>query len=347
MKPRHFGIDVLKVLCAQLIVLHHAVVYAPSVLALDRHWPRLTEFFFEPGRWVVHVFLVLGGYLSAQGLAGARQQSLLVLAWRRYTRLIPMFIMAVAATLVVSWGVQRHYAPDFLTPAPGVWAWLGHLTLTFDWFGVEAVSAGAWYVAIDFQLYVLLAAWVMVARRRTGAAWIGWRAALMSLSVLFATVWLSRMPELDAWAPYFWASYGLGVLVAWSRQGGASQRWLWCLGFVLAVDLVLDFRGRQALALGTAGLLYMWPYLRAPRNSPAWMAQACDLSYAVFLGHFSLLIALGAWWSRHGTDTAYGAVAYWGLCAALAWVWGWALQALFDESKAWFTRNFGAWPRWA
>lgn len=347
MKTRHFGIDLLKVLCAQLIVLHHAVVYAPAGLALERHWPQLTGFFLEPGRWVVHVFLVLGGYLSAQALARVQQQGLLALAWRRYVRLMPLFMLAVVVTLLVAWAVRRHYAPDFLTPMPSAWGWLSHLSLTFDWWGVEAVSAGAWYVAIDFQLYVLLAAWVLVARRRTGMAWIGWRAGFMAGAVLLAAVWFSRMPELDAWAPYFWASYGLGVLVAWSRQGGASRRWLWCVGFVLAVDLVLDFRGRQALALVTAALLFAWPYWRTPRTTPLWMARACDLSYAVFVGHFSLLIALGAWWSRHGVDTAPGALAYGLICAALAWVWGWALQALLDESSAWFARHFGAWPRWA
>jgi peptidoglycan/LPS O-acetylase OafA/YrhL len=345
--PRHFGVDLLKVVCAQLIVLHHAVVYAPSALALERHWPRLTEFFFEPGRWVVHVFLVLGGYLSAQGLARVQQQGLLTLAWRRYVRLIPLFMLAVATTLVVSWVVQRHYAPDFLTSVPSAWGWLSHLTLTFDWLGVEAVCAGAWYVAIDFQLYLLLAAWVLLARRRTGVAWIGWRAGLMAASVLLATIWLSRMPELDAWAPYFWASYGLGVLVAWSRQGGASRRWLWCLGFVWAVDLVLDFRGRQALALASAALIYVWPYIRTARSSPRWIAQACDLSYAVFVGHFSLLIALGAWWTGHGTDSASAALIYWLMCAALGWIWGWALQRLLDESRAWFARYFGPWPGWA
>jgi peptidoglycan/LPS O-acetylase OafA/YrhL len=341
---RHLGVDLLKVICAQLIVLHHAAVYAPSVLALERHWPQWNAFLLEPGRWVVHVFLVLGGYLSAQGLAHA-PQAWLDLVWRRYLRLIPLFMLAMLVTVAVAWLVQHHLVHDFLVPGP--WDWLSHLTLTFDWFGVEAIAAGAWYVAIDFQLYVLLTAWVLLARRRSGAAWIGWRAALMALAVLLSTTWLSRWPSLDVWAPYFWGSYGLGVLVAWSRQGGASLRWLGCVVFVLAVDLVLEFRGRQAFALATAGLLWAWPSGGLTRPSPAWLARACDLSYAVFVAHFSLLMAVGAWWSSHGIEAPAGALAYGFMCASLAWVWGWALQTLLDRSRAWMARYFGARPRWA
>ncbi len=346
MNSRHLGVDVLKVLCAQLIVWHHALVYAPSTLALERHWPHLAEFLFEPGRWVVHVFFVLGGYLSAQGLARA-QQGWVALVWRRYLRLMPLFLLAMVVTVGLAWAVRSHYAPDFITPTPGLGSWLSHLTLTFDWWREDAISAGAWYVAIDFQLYVLLSAWVLLARRRTGASWIGWRSGLMAVAVVVGTIWLSRWHEIDAWAPYFWASYGLGVLVAWSRHSPASRRWLWCVGFILAVDLVLDFRGRQALALATACLLWAWPHLRVPRGSPAWLARACDLSYAVFVGHFSLLIALGAWWTLHGADTPEAALAYGVLCAALAWVWGWALQALLDQSRARLARYFGARPGWA
>jgi hypothetical protein len=156
MTRRHFGIDVLKVLCAQLIVLHHGMLYAPEQLNFMAHWPGLSAFLLEPGRWVVHVFLVIGGYLSALALQRVGRQNLTVLAWRRYLRLMPMFIFSLFVTVLVAWWVRHDYAPDFISPMPTWQVWFAHLTLSFDWMDLGAISAGAWYVAIDFQLDVVV-----------------------------------------------------------------------------------------------------------------------------------------------------------------------------------------------
>ena len=92
MSRRHAGIDWLKVICAQIIVWHHAATYAPPNLHLTQYWPQLSALLLEPGRWVVHVFLVLGGYLSMQGLQKSSDASIFMLAWQRYRRLMPLFV---------------------------------------------------------------------------------------------------------------------------------------------------------------------------------------------------------------------------------------------------------------
>ncbi|MEY2621588.1 MAG: hypothetical protein RIT26_1408 [Pseudomonadota bacterium] len=347
MRPRHGGIDLLKVVCAQLIVLHHALVYAPPGLHLTQLWPHLSAFLMEPGRWVVHVFLVIGGYLSMQALDRSRGRSWWSLVWQRYLRLMPMFALSVAVTLLMGWWVRGQYAPDFVTPWPGWADLLAHLTLTFDWWGSPAISAGAWYVAIDFQLYVILALVALAFRQPELKTSGQWRVAWLVMVVPVATWVFSRQPALDAFAPYFLGSYGLGALVALTRKRPRERKLLWAVMFILALDLCLDWRDRQALALATAAGLCLWDMWRVECRMPLWVARANDLSYALFVGHFGMLIGLGAWWTAHGAGGPWAAFIYLWVAAGLAWVWAWVLQTLCSGSGAWLARYFATRPRWA
>ena len=347
MSRRHAGIDWLKVICAQIIVWHHAATYAPPNLHLTQYWPQLSALLLEPGRWVVHVFLVVGGYLSMQGLQKSSGASIFMLAWQRYRRLMPLFVTALAMTLFLGWWVRGHYAPEFVSPWPNWFELWAHLALTFDWWGVPAISAGAWYVAIDFQLYVLLALAVLWFRR-TGTPVLAHGLTLfLVLGVMLSTLILSRQAALDAFAPYFLGSYGLGCLVAWIQRRPLERPLLWLVWAVLALDLSVDWRDRQALALATAAFLWVWPALPRLSKSPLWLGRANDLSYALFVGHFSLLIGLGAWWSAHISSGPKAALMYFLLASGLAWLWAWSLQTLLAGSSAWLSRHLDARPRWA
>ncbi len=69
MKPegsQYWLIDGLKVLAAQMIVLHHCVSYGQLALATSLQLPSLSSVLFDYGRYAVQVFLVMAGYLAAQ-----------------------------------------------------------------------------------------------------------------------------------------------------------------------------------------------------------------------------------------------------------------------------------------
>ena len=348
MTQRHFGIDVLKVLCAQLIVLHHGMLYAPEQFNFMAHWPGLSAFLSEPGRWVVHVFLVMGGYLSAMALQRVGNQNLTVLAWRRYLRLMPMFVFSLCVTVLVAWWVRHDYAPDFISPMPTWQVWFAHLTLSFDWMDLGAISAGAWYVAIDFQLYVLLAAWMLWSQGSALASrpWI--KPAVVTAATVLSMTVISKFPQLDIWAPYFISSYGLGCLVAWVNQQTISRRWVWFVLGALLFDLAFEWRGRQAFAMLAAVGLLVWPMWSRKPASPAWLARASDLSYPLFVGHFSLLILLGSWWTHHAWPQGpVSALAYLALTTALTWGWALSLQGALNALVTFWTRHFLARTRWA
>ncbi|MDP1357437.1 hypothetical protein, partial [Klebsiella pneumoniae] len=86
---------------------------------------------------------------------------------------------------------------------------VAHALLLHDVLGYEALTVGAWYVAIDLQLFALLVGLMWLARR-------GWRhpsrlvvgPLLVGAAMLASAFVFNRQPGLDAFGPYFFVSYG-------------------------------------------------------------------------------------------------------------------------------------------
>jgi peptidoglycan/LPS O-acetylase OafA/YrhL len=324
---RQTHIDALKLIASQLIVLHHFVAYGPLADALDTAAPKLTDWFYDYARMAVQVFLVLGGYLAVRSLAPngvVRVISPLRLIFQRYQRLILPLLAALVITMT-SAAIARHWISDEFIPTAPTWGQLlAYVTLSYNLLGYAALSAGVWYVAIDFQLFALL----------TLLLWRGqhthWRYAPL-LGLMLASLFFFNMDEgLDNWALYFFGAYGLGGAAFWA---GNARRPAWRLGLLAAVGalaLAFDFRVRIALALAVAlwlGLL-QWRSHTAPFHSrlPVWLVRVVahfgKTSYALFLVHFSVLMIGNALFARlglHGTGPA-GLVLLccWAACLALA-----------------------------
>jgi peptidoglycan/LPS O-acetylase OafA/YrhL len=292
MHDRQPALDLAKTLAAWLIVLHHAVLYGPLAEALAAAWPGLTDWLAHYGRFAVQVFLVIGGYLAAQGLMASGPSAIWARAVvRRHTRLAVPFIAAVVLVLLAH-ALTDPWTPDLTPTDVRAEQLLAHALLLHGAFGVESLTVGAWYVAIDFQLYALLALLLTAGSASNGLRWGG--VALLATASLWG---FNRDAEWDAWAPYFFGSYALGAgAAAWPRCG----RWRWlALGgavAVLAIALALEFRGRLALAGVTAlALLALQhrPWHASPRWQGFWQRQGAR-SYALFLVHFAICLIANA-----------------------------------------------------
>lgn len=170
---------------------------------------------------------------------------------------------------------------------------------------MEALSAGAWYVAIDFQLFAMLTALLWLMR----AAGAGLRAGILAVTALAAlSLWqLNLDPDWDIWAPYFFGSYALGALAWWACARDRAA-WLLC-GLILAlggIALLIDFRSRIALALGLALLLVLVfrLRLRIPGDQSSTLAFLGRISYAVFLVHFPVSLVVNAAFTRFAPPAA-------------------------------------------
>ena len=283
-------IDALKGLAALSIVLHHLVAYGPLAAAIETHWPQLAAVLFDYGRIAVQVFLVMGGFLAARGLSAAPPLAPFGLIAQRYLRLVLPFMVAIGLSMICA-AIADHWMDDEAIPDRATLGqWLAHATLLHGVLGVESLSAGVWYVAIDFQLFAVLALLLWLGRTP------GVGRILVALTACLSLFWFNREAGLDNWAPYFFAAYGMGALAWWFGRHRQGVMFLGLLLTTVVAGLVFDFRLRIAVALATAlllafahrhGILTRWP--RHPL-----LQRLGNISYALFLVHFPLCLLVNA-----------------------------------------------------
>jgi len=334
-QPQFGLINLLKAGAAQLIVLHHLAFYGPMSDHVRPLLPALIDWLSGSARIAVQVFLVISGFLVAKSLSPAGQSGLsdpLGAIWRRYTKLAPPFM---AATLVAA--VASVWAGNWMThssvSAPATLSQLSaHALLLHGVLGYPSLSAGAWYVAIDFQLYAVTALALWLAGRATGRRRMLWlMPALTALGVTLSLLYFNLDADWDNWAPYFFGSYGLGMLAWWAsdrcRAPGTVALLLAMALLPVSAALFLDFRSRIALALVVACLLYLFGRAETVATGRAWsiVNGLGRISYSVFLIHFPVCLMVNAAFSRF----VPAGPAWQGLGMLLAWAGSLAVGAAF------------------
>ena len=309
-------IDLLKVGACILIVWHHLALYSPMAAVASEWFPSFQDFLFEHGLLAVQVFLVLGGYLNARSwtrvLAGDVFRWV-PRVWGRYMRLAIPLLVALAFAVLVTAGVRPFFDHSSLSAAPSPLQVLAHLFFLQDILYFEAFSAGVWYVAIDFQLFVIaiVCAWIAHSWQRVSSngsvvrkALLLW-AALTLVSVFF---W-NLNPLSEIWGTYFFCAYGLGLCIGCWRQADVRVSYL-SLGILIALIGALGYayqpRIRLAVAAVTAVVLCLY---EAKGNRPialmraGWLSDFSNASYAIFLIHFGVSLIISAlvfnFWSEN------------------------------------------------
>lgn len=295
-------IDAFKAIAAQLIVLHHLASYGPLSVAAHQLVPGTADWLFDYGRMAVQVFLVIGGFLAARGLSASGQAlagSPLPLIWKRYVRLVIPYLAAIAFAIACS-AIAHHWIDDPAIPARATFKqWLAHAFMLQNLLGFNALSAGLWYVAIDFQLFALMALLLWAGHRR-------YLAPALVLGVAASSLfWFNRDQSWDHWALYFFGSYGLGAAAWWASERRQFAAWLGIIATVAIAALVLDFRLRIALALCVAlvlgfgrrsGVLESWPNVRP-------LAFLGRISFSIFLVHFPIYLLANTLFVKLGLTT--------------------------------------------
>jgi len=290
-------VDLLKVVAAQCIVMHHLAAYGPIADRVAQRWPLLIDWLFQDARLAVQVMLVIGGFLAAGALQRQPLERPLSLIMRRYLRLVPPMLCALALIAVVVGFFRPLIDAEWLTPAPSLKLVLAHALLLQDWLDLEALSVGVWYVAIDLQLFALLT-FLVCAFQRKASAQVTWPLLIALAGACVASMaWFNHFAALDHCALYFFGAYGLGVLAAWARVQRRARPMFFLVG-LLAVAAYWDFpRSRLLVALATAWLLFIgagWSFARG--SAGALLRRLGDASYAVFLIHFLLIVFASALW---------------------------------------------------
>jgi peptidoglycan/LPS O-acetylase OafA/YrhL len=279
---------------AQLIVLHHVSAYAPFAQAGELVWQGLMAWLFDYGRMVVQVFLVVAGFLAAKAMSRWQESSVTALIRDRYLRLAPLFFLALALTTLAVAASRPWILGDWLPDSPTLVQLLAHMLMIQDWLSIPAISAGVWYVAIDFQLYASVAVLFFIAKALSlGVA--GYRAVLFLLAVA-SMFFFNRDSAYDPFLVYFFAAYGLGLFAAWykERDMRAALRALIAIGLL---SLAVEFRTRLGLAILVALVLAFLADKPLPWRLGEWLPRLSNASYSVFLFHFAVIVVASAIWS--------------------------------------------------
>lgn len=302
-------IDALKGVAAILIVLHHLAFYGPLSDVAYPLAPATLDWLSEYARMAVQAFLVIAGFGTARRLArlpllGAREIGAEL--WLRYRRVGLPYLAALALAVGSNALAKSFMDHPSISGPPTLVQLLAHATFLTHILGFEPLTAGVWYLAIDFQL--LLLSLLLLALGQRLASGSSGRArsprpfiALSGLLAAWSLFVLNRMSHLDDFAVYFFATYFFGMLVGWVLQGAVSRSLLWaCLG-VGVLALCYEFRPRLAVALVVSLLLFAGTQADGLRRlfESRLLTGLGQISYSLFLVHFPVCLVVNAWGSRH------------------------------------------------
>ena len=314
MLERSLTVDVLKVVAAQLIVWHHFSAYGPMADTMTLAWPQLMEWLYRYARLAVQVFLVVGGYLAAQSVMSKPITHPVVHIIKRYLRLVPFYVFALALISMAVAVSRSTIHASWLPSEPSVGQFVAHGLLMHDLLGVEALSSGAWYVAIDFQLYALL---IVLCHLLHSAH--QQRLSVVVALLCIASMWqFNRVDELDIWAVYFFGAYGLGVLAAWTKRSAFEAKVFWLTVLLAVGALWVEYRTRLSLALLTA----VWLVIK-PKSMVHWtpmkrvIHRLSNSAYVLFLTHFGVIVLFSDMWNKshfYDPDMALALTSFAWLC---------------------------------
>jgi peptidoglycan/LPS O-acetylase OafA/YrhL len=198
--------------------------------------------------------------------------------------------------------VRPWFDHSSLSGAPTLFQLLAHALLLQGIVGEESLSAGVWYVSIDFQLFALTALlfaagrWFGAPREHApGTRPTAGQAVVVLLAA--ASLWgFNRDADFDNWAVYFFGAYGLGMMAFWAVRSPRPWAWSTLMALLVGVALWLEWRDRIALAGATALALVL--VMSSPKllswQGPKRLQQLGQMSYSVFLVHFPVCLLVNA-----------------------------------------------------
>ena len=260
----------------------------------------------------------MAGYLATQSLtrfANAKfsSQSLLRVIINRYLRLFAPYIAALIFTIFCAWIARFWVNDEFVGEQETLSQFIAHLFFLQGILGLDSISAGAWYVAIDWQLYSALAVLLFSFSSYQALIW------LISIVATSSLLYFNRSAQYEAYFIYFIGSYGLGVL-AYLAKNFADRKIqvlakfaLIAIGVIIAVSTLQQVWLRNFLAWFVALLLFVWGNTAYPSVGTATqglkvltlraIAWASPRSYCAFLIHFAFILLANTLYIASGMNT--------------------------------------------
>ena len=326
-------IDFLKVFAALLIILHHLSSYGQMAEDARQFLPGVMTWLFEYGRYAVQIFLVMGGYLAAQSLTRTRDirnpRTALKLIFNRYLRLFAPYVVALLITILCAWVARFWIQDEFVGESETLGQFLAHLFFLQGILGLDSISAGAWYVAIDWQLYAVLAIMLGMFPGFRSLIWVS------TILIVASLLYFNRLSDYENYFIYFIGSYGLGVLAQLAKNDAdpavnrLARILIIIIGLVILVTSFDHLWIRNILAYFVAIALIIWGGRAYKDEKHAKMHNlvfsilwGSRRSYCAFLLHFSFILLANTLYIAWGMDQRHdGAMALAMMFLALVASW--------------------------
>ena len=295
--------------------------------------PGVMTWLFEYGRYAVQIFLVMGGYLAAQSLTRTRDirnpRTALKLIFNRYLRLFAPYVVALLITILCAWVARFWVQDEFVGESETLGQFLAHLFFLQGILGLDSISAGAWYVAIDWQLYAVLAIMLGMFPGFRSLIWVS------TILIVASLLYFNRLSDYENYFIYFIGSYGLGVLAQLAKNDvdPAANRLarilIIIIGLVILVSSFDHLWIRNILAYFVAIALIVWGGRAYKDEKHAKMHNlvfsilwGSRRSYCAFLLHFSFILLANTLYIAWGMDQRHdGAMALAMMFLALVASW--------------------------
>jgi len=273
------------------------------------------NFLYEYGRFAVQIFLVMAGYLATQSLtrfANAKfsSQNLLRVIINRYLRLFAPYIAALIFTILCAWIARFWVNDEFVGEQETMGQFLAHLFFLQGILGLDSISAGVWYVAIDWQLYSVLAVLLITFSSYQALIWF------ISIIATCSLLYFNRSNQYEAYFIYFIGSYSLGVLAYLAKNfsdkkiQALARLMLIAIGVMIAISTLHQLWLRNFLAWFVAIALMLWGNSTYPAIGSAArgfkasilraIAWASPRSYCAFLIHFAFILLANTIYIAYG-----------------------------------------------
>lgn len=312
-------LDALRAFASVMILLHHFALYPPlceravPILGASVHW------FHDYARFT-QVFFVVGGFVMASKMS-SQSWSLPELGRfviRRYCRLGIPYLAAVVFAIAAC-GFARGWLPGQVVGTPATLPqFAAHVLFIQEFLGYEHLSAGVWFVCINFQLGLIYAA--LLCLRDTLPRWSASPSEKMAENLpmiagwilsVFSLFYFNLHPDWDSWAIYFFPYFFMGIALQRALRDKRSEPAFWFYLLVVVVAMALGWRWRLASAVVVGLLLFVamksgfgnrWPESRL-------IARLGRASYSLFLVHFPVLVIVAGLWERLGWTSPIAAIA--------------------------------------
>ncbi len=287
LEERRLGVlDGLRGIAVLLVLWYHVweISWLPA-------WPDWLQFVPETGFVGVTLFFFLSGFVIAYPFVRAeagvgRPQTWGNFAWRRFTKIVPSYVLSIAVAYAIGYAQHLDYAstlPDLVT----------HLLFVHTWFPDRygTINGVLWTLAVEVEFYCLFPLVWWCFKRRP------WIVAAATIAIAWAwRAWLAHccystlFPNYEENLPGYLDIFGIGMLASYLyvRYGERVKNSAWTFA-------------APALAIGGVALLVA--LLESLFNYRTWdqWAGVWQIDKRPLLGLAFAAIALGSlaaprWW---------------------------------------------------